>query len=58
MYKKLPYYDNLFINTENWKLYHLHDGEMVEIGDVTADTVVICQRYRKQTDHIGLKGQR
>ena len=31
MYKKLPHYDNVFINTENEKLYRLQDGEMVEL---------------------------
>ena len=28
MYKKLPKYDNLYINTDNWKLYRVIDGKM------------------------------
>ena len=33
MYKKLPHYDNVFVNTEDWKLYMLQDNRMVEIDD-------------------------
>jgi len=48
MYKKLPHYDNVFINTENWKLYHVQDGEMVELDDGQA--IFYTVRYAKDTE--------
>jgi len=48
MYKKLPHYENVFINTENWKLYHVQDGEMVEIDDGQA--IFYTVRYAKDTE--------
>jgi len=43
MYKQLSQYSNLFINTENWKLYMVKDGQMVEVNDGE----VIIYRYSR-----------
>ena len=43
MYKQLDEYINLFINTENWKLYVFRDGEMVEVNDGE----IIIYRYNR-----------
>ena len=49
MYKKLPHYDNVFINTEDWKLYMLQDNRMVEIDDGQA--IFYTVRYGQDTEN-------
>ena len=49
MFKKLQNYDNLFINTEDWKLYYLIENRMVEVDDGQAIFYTVA--YAKDTEN-------